>query len=151
MTRRSLDFASLAGGAGAVFPLLLVAVWGAVSMIRRPPMSRVAAFLDPYSLHHGLGASTIVFDATVGALIGLAVSLLIARLARDVRWLSCIAFLSAFAAACVIPTALHEGWARMPKVLGQPLIFGFVAAVIMGFWLGPRIAPRQKPNVGFPG
>jgi hypothetical protein len=51
----------------------------------------------------------------------------------------------------VIPAALHEGWVRTPKVLAQPLLFGFVAAVIAGCWLAPRIAGPGKPRPEFPG
>lgn len=145
MARKTSHAAWLAGVSGAVFPFLLVAAWTAVSMMWRPPMSRVAAFLDPHSVHRGLSASTIVFDATAGALIGLAVSILIIRLAREDRWLACVIFLSAFAVACLVPSVLHEGWARLPRVLGQPLIFGFVAAVIAGSWFAPSIAARRKP------
>jgi hypothetical protein len=151
MTARKLHAAWLAGVSGAVFPLLLVAAWAATSALWRPPMARVTAFLDPPSVHRALGASAIVFDAGLGALIGLGISLLIARMARDERWFACIIFLSAFAAACMIPAALREGWIRTPNVLAQPLLFGFVAAVIAGVWLAPRIAAPRKSGPGSSG
>jgi hypothetical protein len=143
MTSRRLHAAWLAGVSGALFPFLLAAVWAALGTMWRP-MSRIGAFLDPSSVHGTLGASTIVFDAIIGTLLGSAISLLIARMVRGERWLACIIFLSAFAAACLIPTALHEGWVRVPRLLAQPLLFGFVAAVVAGFWLAPRIARSSK-------
>lgn len=143
MTSRRLHAAWLAGVSGALFPFLLVAVRAALGTMRRP-MSRIGAFLDPSSVHRALGASTIVFDATIGALLGSAISLLIARMVRGERWLACIIFLSAFAAACMIPTALHEGWVRVLMVLAQPLLFGFVIAVVSGFWLAPRLTRPSK-------
>jgi len=96
------------------------------------------------------GVSGAVFPfllvaAWTAGLIGLSVSILIIRLAREDRWLACVIFLSAFAVACLVPSVLHEGWARLPRVLGQPLIFGFVAAVIAGSWFAPSIAARRKP------
>jgi hypothetical protein len=143
MTPRTLHAAWLAGVSGALFPFLLVAVWGALGTMRRP-MTRIGAFLDPSSVHRALDASTILFDATIGVLLGSAISLLIARMVRGDRWIVCIIFLSTFAAACVIPTALHEGWVRMLKVLAQPLLFGFVVAVVAGFWLAPRMTGSSK-------
>lgn len=144
MTPRSLRAAWLAGVSGAMFPFLLFMAWVALSRLWRPPMARVTAFLDPSSAHRTLDAGAVVFDSAVGALIGLGISLLIARMVREDRWLACIVFLSAFAAACAIPAALHEGWARVPRLIAQPLIFGFVMAVIAGFWVAPRIAGWKK-------
>jgi hypothetical protein len=151
MTRKSLHTAWLAGISGAAAPFLLLAAWTALSMMWRPPMSRVAAFLDPHSVHRSFSASTIVLDASAGVLIGLAVSLLIARLAQGDHWLACLVFLSGFVAVSVRATVLLEGWGSMPRVLGQPLIFGFIAAVIGGAWLAPRIATSRKPRPGIPG
>ena len=144
MTSRRMHAAWLAGISGAASPIVLIAAWAAVAGLWRSPASRISAFLDPRSVHR-VHASSVVPEASVGILIGLAISLLIARAVRGERWLACIVFLAAFAAACIVPTALHEGWLRVPRALAHPLLVGFVVAVIAGFALGSCMTRSRKP------
>jgi hypothetical protein len=144
MTSRRTHAAWLAGLSGAASPLVLIAAWAAVAALWRSPASRLAAFLDPGSVHR-VHASGVILESGIGILMGLAISLLLARAARGERWLPCIFFLAAFATACVIPAALHEGWLRAPSVLAHPLLVGFVVAVIAGFAFAPRMTGPLKP------
>ena len=144
MTSRRMRTAWLAGISGAASPIALIAVWGTIVALWRSPASRLTAFLDPGSIYHA-HASSVMAEASVGILLGLAISLIIARAVRGESWLACVIFLAAFAAACTIPAALHEGWLRAPRLLAHPLLSGFVVAVIAGFALAPRMTNRRKP------
>jgi hypothetical protein len=144
MTSRRLHAAWLPGISGAASPVVLIAAWVTVVALWRSPTTRVAAFLDPTSVHR-FHASSAILEASVGILVGLAVAFLVARAARGGRWLACIIFLAAFVAACVMPAALREGWLRLPRTLAHPLLLGFVVATIAGFGLAPRITGSRKP------
>jgi len=75
--------------------------------------------------------------------------ILMARKIPHAAWLAGVSGAVFPSLPVAVWTTLNMMWrppmSRMPRVLGQPLIFGFVAAAIAGSWFAPRISARQKP------
>ena len=125
------------GVSGALSPHIVIAVWGAI----------VAAVWVPavqylWEAHHVRVRDLPVdvswlFDAVIGIVVGVLISLLTARLARTRLLQSWLIFIACFFVSALIPFTDLD-LEQVGFALRQPIVVSFVASSWAGFWFQSR-------------
>jgi hypothetical protein len=141
------EFRALAIAAlfGTLAPFVLATLFGLYVLHIWSPTVRYLWF------SHGVALAKLpvdvasVVDVILGALLGVAAALGIARLSRGHYLSQWAVFVAFFVLSGSIPALIGGEHDLQLFFLTHPLIIVFLASSALGFWLGGR--PRQTPNV----